>query len=966
MRPSRLFLAVVVALVACSSGGPRPTPTPVVSPTPGVAPPSTPITADPPVVAPLPSPLALDTVSELDRRVRTGKLANGLTWYVLPHKQPEQRAYLWLAINAGSVQEDDDQRGLAHLVEHMAFNGTKHFAEKEIIDYLEKIGMRFGADVNAFTSFDETVYQLQVPTDDYQFVDKGLDILKDWAGAITFDPGEIDKERGVVLEEWRLGRGSSARVFDKQASTLFAGTRYADRLTIGLPEIITKAPHEAVTRYFKDWYRPDLMAVIVVGDLGADQVIASIQAKFGDLTNPATARPRPQGAVPAATGTRISIVTDPEQTDETVEIHNQLAHRRESTYGDYRRTTTDNLYNTMLNERFDELADRPTAPMTFAASSTSDTTRDIDAFSRYASAKRGRMADTVKALFAEVLRVEQHGFTAGELERAKRQVLRGIAQSARERDKRDGYEFADEITRLFFQGEQMPGREREAELIAAFLPTVTLEELNQLARQWGGAENRVILISGPSPKKVKPPTKAQVEAWIEEVEAQKLEPWTDPVANRVLMPNPPTAGSVTATKEIKDVGVTEWTLSNGIKVVVKPTAFAIDEVQLAGYSPGGTSLATDKQLESALNASAIVGQSGAGDLTRGQLEKLLAGQVVDVDTYIGELSERVRGQASVDDLETMFQLVHLKITAPRTDPAAFAAWKAQTEQFVRGWGNDPEQGFWDSFTRFLTKNHPRRQGPSMKRLAKVKLPEAVAFYKDRFADVGDFTFVIVGNVELAKLKPLVERYLASLPAAGRKETWKDLRIDYLAGIKTRTVRRGTEPKAYVRMFFHADDTWSKEGEIDADVLADALDMRLFNILREDMSGVYGVNVGGGIERRPRERRTFAISFGCAPAAVAKLEAAVLAEIARIAKDGVDDIVLEKLRQQRVRTHEVQLKDNGYWLGGLTDAYEYGDDPTALLDVKPQLARLTNANVKAAAARFLSTSQYATGVLLPKK
>ena len=954
MRVTRSIpIALVAAILACSSGD-RPART--------VAPVAASGSAAP-APAPAPAPrLVLDAITQLDKRVHSGVLPNGLTYYVLEHHQPEHRAYLWLAVNAGSVQEDDDQRGLAHFVEHMAFNGTAGYAEHEIIHYLEKIGMRFGPDVNAFTSFDETVYQLQVPTDDAKFLDKGLDILHEWAGKIAFDPKEVGKERGVVLEEWRLGRGAEARVFDREAAVLFAGTRYADRLTIGLPPIIRGATRDVLQRFYRDWYRPDLMAVIAVGDFSAATIEAAIARRFGDLVAPAAPRPRPRGAVPPTGRTRISIVTDPEITDQSVTIYNQLPHRRELTVGDYRRAVADGLYNSMLNERLEELLDRPDAPMTFAGSSTSDLTRDIDAFGRFATAKRGRLADTVRVLLTEVLRVEQHGFTETELARAKRRVLRDIQQSAREHDKRDGYEFADELTRLYFQQEQMPGREIEAEMTARMLPTFTLAELDQLARQWGGDENRVVLISGPSKLKV---SEAEVKAWLATAAAQKLEPWHDAVADRKLMTTLPAPGKITAEKKLPAIGVTEWTLSNGARVVVKPTDFAIDEVQLDGFSPGGTSLATDAQFESAQMASEIVGRSGVGDLRDPDLRKVLSGLVVDVDTYIGELSERVRGQGSAEDLETMLQLVHLKMTAPRKDPDAFAVWKAETEQWVRGWGVDPERGFWDDLTRFMTRDHPRRRPPSMKRLAQVDPDQALAFYRERFGDASDFTFVLVGNVDLAKLRPLVERYLASLPARGRKETWKDIGVKYIPGVAARTVRRGREPKALVRMFFHGDEPWSRDAEIDLDNLVDVLDMRLFELLREDMSGVYGVDVGGGIERRPRQRRSVAISFGCAPGAVKRLRAAVLAEIHKLGQAGVDEVVLTKLRQQLIRGHEVELKDNGYWLGGLSDAYELGDDPARLLDIKAELDRLTNAHVRAAARRFLSTHQYVTGVLLPR-
>jgi zinc protease len=947
----RACLAAALALVACG----RPATVSRVEVA-GVAPGTT--AAGPPIDV-----TRLDAASPLDARIRTGVLGNGLTYYVLPHTQPARRAYLWLVVNAGSVQEDDDQRGIAHLVEHMAFNGTARYAAHQIVDYLEGIGMSFGADLNAETSYDDTMYKLVVPTDDAAYVDTGLDILHEWAHAVAFDPVELDKERGVVREEWRLDRGAGTRIYDAHARVLFAGTRYAERSPIGTLAAIEGAPRDAVVRYYRDWYRPDLMAVIAVGDFAPDAVEAAIRTRFADLANPPAPRPRPAGAVPAATGTRISIVTDPEETDESVAIFNALPHQPETTVGDFRRGIGDALYSQMLDERLAELTDRPDSPMTYAGSATTDLTRDIDVFERQAGVKRGRMKAAVQALFTEVRRIERHGFTAGELDRAKRRLLRNIQQSARERDKRDAVEHVEELTRHFLEHELVPGREREAQMIEALLPSFSLAEVNAIGARWGGAGNRAILISGPA--KVKPPRKADVEAWIAAVEAAPVTPWIDDVADRGLLAAAPVPGTITHATERAAIGVTEWTLSNGARVVVKPTDFAIDEVQLSGFSPGGTSLADDAHLESARNAAAIVAQSGVGDLTAVQVDKLLSGKVVDVDTYIGELSERVRAQASVDDLEVMFQLLHAKLTAPRRDPTAFAAWKAQTVEWVRGWHVDPDRGFYDDLTRFLTRNHRRRRSPSLAAVRAVDLDAALAFYRDRFGDAGDFTFVIVGNVDLAALRPLVERYLASLPSAGRVESWRDPQITLRPGVTTRTVRRGREPKAMVRLVFHGDAAWSRDAELDAGLLADALDLRLFTLLREDLGGTYGVSVDGGIERRPRPRRTFAISFGCAPDRAKPLVRAVLAELARLAEAGVDDGVLAKLREQRIRGHETALRDNGYWLAGLADAYEHGDDPAAFTDVAPALARITNANLEAAAARFLATDQYVTAIRLPE-
>ncbi|MBA3454930.1 MAG: insulinase family protein, partial [Deltaproteobacteria bacterium] len=399
MTTRRLLTLTLATLVAC--GGSKPTP----SPGPGPGPDGAPVATD--KVAPIPT--GDDAVLPLWPEVKKGKLANGLTYYILKHGKPEGRAFLWLAVNAGSVQEDDDQRGLAHFAEHMAFNGTKNFPKAEIINYLEKIGMGFGADLNASTDFDETIYKLTVPTDNKEFVGKGLDILRDWAGNITFDAAEVEKERGVVMEEWRLGRGAAMRVFDKQAKVLLKGSRYGDRLPIGLPEILKGAPRDALVRYYKDWYRPDLMAVIAVGDLDPAAIEKEIQARFGDLKNPDKPRPRPDAGVPKADGTRVSIVTDKELPMAFITVNNVFPHRSEASVKDFRRIVAEQIYGQIVNERLGALGRRKEAAFAFAAVGVQPMGREIDMFSRIAQVKGGKAEDTLRALFTETLRVERHG-----------------------------------------------------------------------------------------------------------------------------------------------------------------------------------------------------------------------------------------------------------------------------------------------------------------------------------------------------------------------------------------------------------------------------------------------------------------------------------------------------------------------------------------------------------------------------
>jgi zinc protease len=617
----------------------------------------------------------------------------------------------------------------------------------------------------------------------------------------------------------------------------------------------------------------------------------------------------------------------------------------------------------MLNDRLDELSQRPDAPFTRAGSSTSDLNRDADAFSRSAGVKDDRVGETLTQLFTEVLRVERHGFTAGELERAKRVTLRDSKRAALTHDKQDGRGIADEITRNFFEAEQMPGRAAEAELFARLLPGVTLDEMNRLAQQWGGEDNRAILISGPD--KITPPTEAEVRAWVKQAGAARLEPWVD-LGGGALMATTPTPGAVTATRTIDSIGTTEWTLSNGVKVVVKPTDFQIDQVSLSGFSPGGTSLIDDARWPSARHAAAIVDASGLGSYKEFELRKVLAGRVASASASINELSESVRAGGSVDDLEVILQLVHLTFTAPRKDPEAFAAWKARTAEWVENKRLMPEIAFGEDFSRFVAGDHLRRRPTTLEELDQVDLDTAFAIYQDRFGDAGDFTFVIVGNLDLAKLQPLVETYLASLPSTGRKETWKDIKVKPPRGVKTKRVALGSEPKASVRLIFHADDKWTRESEVDVGVMADVLRIRLREVLREDMGGVYGVGSGGWISRRPNQRRSFSISFGCAPEAADKLEAAVMVEIKRLQKHGAAASYLDKVRQARIRSHELDLRENWFWLGELAEAWDYGDDPEQIDELDPVLARITSARVKASARRFLDAKQYTRGVMVPAK
>jgi zinc protease len=895
--------------------------------------------------------------------LRKGKLPNGLTYYVLRHQKPEKRALLWLAVNAGSVQEDDDQRGLAHFDEHMAFNGTKRFPKDALVNYLQSIGMRFGADLNAYTSWDETVYQLEVPSDKPEYMTKGLDILRDWSHDVTYDPTEVGKERGVVKEEWRLGRGAFMRLREKQAKVLFKGSRYADRITIGLPEIIDKAPPDKLVRFYHDWYRPDLMAVIAVGDFDPQVMENEIKARFKDLPAAQNPRPRPTGGVPPAQGTRISIETDREATNTTVSIENLVAHRPESSKKDYRRILAEQIYTIILNERLGSIARKPDAPFIAAFGGIDSAVRDADTFTRFANVKTGKVEEALRTLLTEVVRVEKHGITQTELDRARTNMKRSFESLADTEATRDSRQFTQEITRNFFENELIVGSKREKELTLEILPTLTLAELNQLGKSFGGAEGRVILISGPDGKPL--PKQERVLEIVKEVEKANVTPYEDATVNQALMEKAPKPGKIKKEKTVEKIGVTEWTLSNGVRVIVKPTDFEIDSVAISGGSPGGEAMAKDKDFGTVRWADDIVDLGGVGPFDVESLGKLLAGKQVRVSTNINETMETVEATGSAKDLETMFQLMYLRLTQPRKDTEAFNVWKTNLTEQISNALRSPEFRYARESNTALWKGSMRRKPAEPGDLAKVDLDKALAFYKDRYGDFSDFTFVIVGAVKLDTLKPLVETYLGSLPGKGRKEKEKDLGIRRVGGVVKKTFKLASEPKASVQIEFHGPQKWTRDNDRDMFILGQVLSMKLRETMREDMGGVYGVGANGRITRSPFQERTFAIRFGCDPSRVDELVKAAFDVVAKVTKDGVDDETLERVKQQYVRLRETDLRTNRFWLGWLISSYKYGDDPTIVLDTAPVIARMKSDLVKAAAKKYIDPKQYYQAVMLPE-
>lgn len=900
----------------------------------------------------------------LDEAIRTGTLDNGLSWMVRANDTPEKRAELRLVLNAGSILEDKDQLGLAHFVEHMAFNGTKNFEKQALVEYLESIGMQFGPDVNAYTSFDETVYMLQLPTDDAEILDTGLRILREWAGDVTFEPEEIDKERGVVIEEWRLRQGGSNRILNLQYPVLLGGSRYPERFPIGTEENLRTFTHDRLTAYYDDWYRPDLMTVIAVGDFDAEAIEARIRELFGDLTNPPDAPERTFFPVPEHAEPRLSMATDPEAGFASVEVSWKHANPDRGTAQTYREDLERGLFASMLNRRLGELTQSADPPFIGASGGDGSLVRTASSFDLSASVQNGQYLRALRVILEEVERVRQHGFTATEFDRARLSRLRSMEVAWNERENQRSSALAGEYLRHVLSGEAVPGIDAEFRLIQRLLPAIALEDINALVPVLMTAENQVILLSGTEDHPM--PTEEEVWAVFEQASSAELEPYDDGSQDEPLIASLPAPGSVISEQYRDDLQLTEWTLSNGARVYLRPTDFKADEILLSAWSPGGASLVPDSMYTSASLTSSIIGGSGVGSFNAIDLSKKLTGKVARIRPYVGSLDEGFSGSASPQDLETLFQLAYLYGTAPRADSTVFASFISRMGSMIANIQTNPQSAFGDTLTVTVNNYHWRSRPMSADVLAEADLDQISAIYADRFADFADFSFLLVGAFDPADMKPLVEQYLASLPGIGREESWVDVGMRAPEGVVQKTVRRGIEPSAQVALVFQQDMPYSMEDRRKLSLLQAALDTRLREVLREDLGGTYGVSVQASLRNQPYEHVQVVIVFGCDPGRVDELVASVWETIQALQTDGPSDVHLANAREQAFRSWETGLEENSWWLNTLEFYLSNDMDPARLL-INPAdvLSEVSATDVAGLARQVLSNDHYIRVTLLPE-
>lgn len=905
----------------------------------------------------------------IDPALKVGKLSNGLTYYIKKNSKPEKKVELRLAINAGSIQEDDDQQGLAHFTEHMAFNGTKNFKKNEVVSFLQSIGVEFGADLNAYTSFDETVYILPIPLDKPENLLKGMQILSDWASTVAFETAEIEKERGVVLEESRLGKGAEDRMQKVIYPKIFTGSKYANRLPIGQDQILKTFKPDVIKRFYKEWYRPDNMAIAVVGDINPDEIEALIKKNFEKLKNPSKARPRTLVPVPPRTKSEGVVVTDKEATNSVLEIYFPFKPaKKELLVEDYRQSMVQQLFQSMLGQRIQELTQRANPPFIFAGTFVGDFIRGVEGVQSIAYLTKNGVEPAITALIQENERARRYGFTEAELDRTKKNLMKGMERSFNERDKTESSTLVEECLRNFLTQEPIPGIAKEYEYFNLYLNGITLAEVNTFAATHlpQPGEHKLVALSGPEKTEFTLPTADELVAMIDKAGSGDIKAYTEKAVSTTLIATPPVAGKITAEKALTEIGATELILSNGIRVIVKSTDFKNDQVVMSATRWGGQHQYDASDRVNIENASIVVSQMGIGNFSPVDLRKALAGKNANVSPRIGTLSDGISGQSSATDIETMLQLTHLYFTNPRLDEELFKSFISKQKDLLQNMSSDPQFIFQDSVTSVLYKKHPwAPRNPKPEYYSAIDLNKAYGFFKEKFSDAGGFTFIFVGAIDLNKFKPLLELYLGSLATTNKARAYKDAGVKALSGNKVTEVKKGTEKKSYIQLFWNGTATYSESEALKVQALTEIMNIVLIESLREDLGGIYGGGMFGGLNPLPTGTYSIAVSLPCGPENVQKLITATFAEVEKIKTTGPKESDLEKVKETWRQQYDVNIKDNNFWLRNIQRSVEYKTNFAEILKYKEKIAVLTVKDVQDVAKKYLDSKNCLQFILNPE-
>jgi zinc protease len=902
----------------------------------------------------------------LDPAVRTGTLPNGLRWFVRRNARPEKRVALRLAVKAGSIDEADDQRGLAHVLEHMAFNGTAHFKPGELVAYLESIGARFGPHVNAYTSYDETVYMLDVPTDREGAVDRGFAALSDFGGGLALDPKEIDRERGVVIEEWRGRLGASARMQEIHAKAIYGESKYAERLPIGTPEVLKSFTPQRLRDFYDRWYRPDRMAVVVVGDLDPAAAERLVATHFGPLKARGPAVERPAYPVPPHENTRFGIATDPEAQQSSVVLVHKRPWRQMRTVGDYRRLLLRSLVHQMLNARFSEIVRQPDAPFLGASSGEDRFGRDVEAFTLAARvSEAAALATGLEALAREAARVDRFGFGAAELERGRQWTLASYEQAFNEREKTEHGPLAMELVRHFLEDEPVPGIAFEYELAKSVVPAITPDEATAFAKGLVTEGNRVVLVTAPEKSGTQAPAEAALRDAMRRGSTAEVTAWRDEMAGRELMARKPAPARIVSTREVASVGATVVTFANGATVWMKPTDFKNDQVLFTAYAKGGTSLAPPPAYYAAALSPTLVSMAGVGGFTPPELDKLLPGKLVDVSPYMSMYTHGISGSSTPRDLETALQLVHLYFTAPNRTPESFDLLKRQLSAMLANRAQNPMAVFQERVSQVNTMNHYTARSLKPEDVEKLDAAAMWSYYAERFANAADFTFFVVGTFDVKSMTPLLATYVGSLPGTGKPSAAiGDVRLQFPPEVVRDVVRRGREPRSHTVISFFADTGLDEIEMHRTRAAAQVLEIRLRDLLREELGGTYSVGVGYSNTQPQPGYGTIGVSFGSAPENVDRMVAAVLEQAGRLRGQGPTADEVQKLQEIERRELETAMRQNGYWLNSLQTVHLLGWDPATITKRLDRAASLTRENIHAVAKKYLPANRYTVVTLLP--
>lgn len=919
-----------------------------------------------PVLMMAQGPVDLSKIVEPNPAIKIGTLSNGLKYYIFKNGKPEKRLELMLAVNAGAVLEDDDQNGLAHFCEHMAFNGTKSFPKQELVSFLESTGIRFGADLNAYTNQDETVYMLTIPLDKPETMEKGFQVLRDWAQHVSFDDKEIDAERGVIMEEWRLGKGADDRVREKHAPFMYHGSKYAKRDVIGDTNVLRKAPYDNFRRFYRDWYRPENMAVVVVGDADPAKLEELVKKNFNFPATPAAKIiKRPSMPLPPHAETLISIASDPELTVASAMFMVKRPATSTATLGDFRRSIVEQLLSSMIDSRYAELSRKPNPPFLGAGVGAGRFVRETEALFASVTAADKNVLKSFDAMLTELERAVRHGFTETELQRAKDEMMARMEQYYNERDKSESSGFAREFVRNFLVNEGIPGIVREFAIYKQLVPTVTAEDCKNALIASYGKENRVITFSIPEKGGYRIPKESDVRNLLVAIAAKDIPPYVDNVVTKPLIASLPTPGTIVKEEKLAEVDAVKLTLSNGATVIYKKTDFKNDEIMFSAMSWGGTNAIKTEDLLSAQMAAGIVDEGGIADIDATALGKMLQGKNISISPYVSADMEGFSGGAAPKDLRTMMELLHLYFTAPRKDKDAFTSVMQKMKTQLENKSANPELALMDTLTVAMYNNNPRRQPMSLERMNEIDLDKAYTIYRQRFANPADFTYMFVGNVDPDSIKAFAAAYIASLPASGPAEKYSDDGVRPVNGKLDRLVSKGKEPKSTVVRMLRLPMAYTPQNRYAVIALTEVLSIRLREQLREEKGGVYGVAVQPQISRYPEEQAGLLVYFGCAPDRVDELLSTVDKEFAFMMANRVDESYIQKVKEIQVKEREVGKKTNGFWMNGIRSSI-VNNEPLSTIALRDELiAKLTAEQVQQTAKTVLATKNVATFVLKPE-